>query len=176
MSEQFIFTKNRVNWFLVIFLALATCIINAEAQDTGEWVASEITRSLPGQENISGKTYFSKNFGIKEGTFMATYKSVLDKRDKVSGKFIVGKFRYVYDKPMGEQNSDIFPLHNEHITTIMLDCKNAFVGTIQSEYILNGKKVLESINSDEDIEMIQMNISNTTIGDLCAFAKKQGVW
>lgn len=65
MSEQFTFTTNRVNWFLVICLALATCIINAEAQDTGEWVAAEITRSLPGQENISGKDLFFKEIRYK---------------------------------------------------------------------------------------------------------------
>ena len=176
MYEQLTFTKNRMNWLLVICLALATCTINAYAQETGEWVAAEVTRSLPNQESISGRTYFSKKFGVKTGTFMATYKSVFDKRNKVSGEFIVGKFRYVYDKPMGEQDSDIFPIHDEQITTVTLDCKNNFVGTIQSEYILNGKKVLENINSDEDIEMVQMNTSNTTIGDLCAFAKKQGVW
>lgn len=176
MYEQLIFTKNRMHLILFICLAFSTCTINAYAQETGEWVAAEITRSLPNQENISGRTYLSKKFAVKTGTFMATYKSVLDKRNKVSGKFIVGKFRYVYDKPMGEQDSDIFPIHDEQITTVILDCINSFVGTFRSEYILNGKKVLENINSDQDIEMVQMNISNTTIGDLCAFAKKQGVW
>ena len=176
MSEQFISTNNRINWFLVIFLALTTCTINAVAQNTNEWVAAEITRSLPGQEDISGKTYFSNKFSVKEGTFGAMYKSFFDNRDKVSGKFLVGKFRYVYDKPNGEEGSEIYPLHNEYIQTVMLDCKNNFAGTIQEIFLFNGKKVLENIIPDKDILMIQSNISNTTIGDLCVFAKNQGIW
>ncbi len=176
MSEQFISTKNRINWSLVIFLALTTCTINVLAQNNNEWVAAEITRNLPGQEDISGKTYFSKKFSFKEGTFSAIYQSFFDNRDKVSGKFLVGRFRYVYDEPIGEKGSEFFPLHDESITTTMLDCENNFFGTIQLVFLLNGKKVLENITSDEELLMFQSNISNTTIGDLCAFAKNQGAW
>jgi hypothetical protein len=114
--------------FLFAFLIAISCTTDGTAQNTNEWVASEISRSLPGQEDVSGKTYFSNKFGIKEGTFEASYRSIFDKRNKVSGKFLVAKFRYIYDDPIG------------------------------------------------DIEMSQINMSNTTVGDLCAFAKKQGVW
>lgn len=176
MSDQFISNQNRIKWFLFVFLILISCTIDAVAQNTNEWVASEISRSLPGEEDVSGKTYFSNVFSIKEGTFKANYYSIFDKRDKVSGKFIVGRFRYIYDEPVGEKGSPIYPLHNESISTVMIDCKNNFVATLKSEYLLNGKTASENITPDEDIIMYQIKMSNTTVGDLCAFAKKQGVW
>ncbi len=176
MSCQSISKLNRFNLFLFAFLIAISCTTDGTAQNTNEWVASEISRSLPGQEDVSGKTYFSNKFGIKEGTFEASYRSIFDKRNKVSGKFLVAKFRYIYDDPIGEKGSSMDPLHNESISTVMLDCSNNFVATLKSVYLLNGKTVSENIIPDEDIEMSQINMSNTTVGDLCAFAKKQGVW
>lgn len=176
MSCQFLLKQNGFKLFLFAFLIAISCAIDATAQNNNEWVASEISRSLPGQEDVSGKTYFSNKFGIKEGTFEASYRSIFDKRNKVSGKFLVAKFRYIYDDPIGEKGSSMDPLHNESISTVMLDCSNNFVATLKSVYLLNGKTVSENIIPDEDIEMSQINMSNTTVGDLCAFAKKQGVW
>lgn len=176
MPRQFMSNPNRFNLILFAFLIAIICAIDVTAQNTDEWVAFEISRSLPGQEDVSGKTYFSNQFGIKEGTFKASYRSIFDKRNTVSGKFIVAKFRYIYDEPIGEKGSSIDPLHNESISTVMLDCKNNFVATLKSVYLLNGKTVSENIIPDEDIEMSQINMSNTTVGDLCAFAKKQGAW
>jgi hypothetical protein len=176
MSRHFISKPNRFNLFLFAFFIAITCSIDGTAQNDNEWVDSEMSRSLPGQEDVSGKTYFSNQFGIKEGTFNASYRSIFDKRNKVSGKFMVAKFRYIYDEPIGEKGSSMDPLHNESISTVMLDCKNNFVATLKLVYLLNGKTVSENIIPDEDIELSQINMSNTTVGDLCDFAKKQGVW
>ena len=176
MSGPFMSKPSRFNLFLFVFLIAICCSMDASAQNNSEWVAAEISRSLPGQEDVSGRTYFSNRFGIKEGTFEASYRSIFDKRNKVSGKFMVAKFRYIYDKPIGEKGSSMDPLHNESISTVMLDCRNNFVATLKSAYLLNGKTVSEDIIPDEDIVMHQITMSNTTVGDLCAFAKKQGFW
>ncbi|NPU85899.1 MAG: hypothetical protein HPY65_15595 [Syntrophaceae bacterium] len=176
MSGPFMPKPNKFNLFLFAFLIAIGCAIDATAQNHNEWISSEVSRNLPGQEDVSGKTYFSNQFGMKEGTFKASYRSIFDKRNKVSGKFIVAKFRYIYDDPIGEKGSSIDPLHNESISTVMLDCSNNFVATLKSVYLLNGKTVSENIIPDEDIEMKQINMLNTTVGDLCAYAKKQGAW
>jgi hypothetical protein len=170
------FARLPLTLLLVCACAVLGPVAQAETPRRGDWVASPHSRFLPGQEDTGGKTYFSKTFGKKSGTFKAVYDSLFDKRDKVTGDFIIGSYRYTYEAPNGEADSKIYPLHDEDIETVLLDCKNGFVGSISSIYLLRGEVVRKTEYSDKDVEVTQMRLANTTVGDLCRFAKQQGVW
>ena len=152
---------------LIVFLAS----VLATAEGAAKWVAASTTRYLPGQEDVRAKTYFEDSFGRKKGKFRANYESFLEKKDFVEGEFLVARFRYVYAEP-NTSDSPLYPTHDESITTVLLDCKNHFSGTISITYELKGKVVKRDETSDRDILMMQYS-GPSTVADLCAFAKKQ---
>jgi hypothetical protein len=143
---------------------------------SAEWVESPNNHVLPGQEQDykHSKTYFSTKFGKRSGTFRASYRRLSDKRDTVSGTFLVAKFRYVSpDKPMG--SGGIYdPHHDDYIATVLLNCAEEWSGVIGEFFALNGN-VISNI-SLTDPSLNQGNRDGTTIGDLCQFAKQQGQW
>ena len=153
-------------------LVLWALFIVMPAFAADEWVEAPVTRSLPGAEE-KGKTYFSKFFGKRTGTFEAMYSSMFDPRDSVSGEFLVGKFRYTYDKPI-EGGYEFYPTHDEVLTEVLLDCNEQLSGTLSIVYKLKGAVVHASRSTDEDIEMMQVRGPATT-NDLCDFARSMGV-
>lgn len=152
---------------IALFIVLAA-IGHAHAEE--EWVQAPKSLGLPGQ-NIAGKTFFSPIFGKKSGAFRVTYESALDNRDSVSGNFLVGKFRYTYQSAIGE--GGIVPKHDESISVVLLDCKESLSGTLSETYLLKGKVVRTTIYKDNDVSFIQY-FGSSTVGNLCAFAKKRG--
>ena len=154
---------------LAIVLCSAPVIGHAaEPQDAG-WVEAPQRPSLNGE---SGKTWFSPAFGRKSGTFRAMYDSMQDTRDSVSGDFLVARFRYTYEAPIGGGTS-LSPRHDESITEVLLDCDAHFSGTTSLVYRLAGEEVAREDN--DDVLMMQMtNDAGTTVGDLCEFARQRG--
>ncbi|MCL1633496.1 hypothetical protein M2650_02380 [Luteimonas sp. SX5] len=135
------------------------------------WVQGPERPSLNGE---AGKTWFSPVFGRRSGTFPAMYDSMQDTRDSVTGDFLVARFRYTYDAPIGE-GSKISPRHDESITEVLLDCDRHFSGTASIRYLLDGKEVARQDDGADDILMTQMeNDAGTTVGDLCEFARQRG--
>jgi hypothetical protein len=157
-----------------VFMFGCSLAIAQTVNTTTDWIEAKTSRSLPGQEEMVGKTFFSPVFVKTSGEFRAMYDSVLDKRKTIKGDFIVGKFRYKYRTPIGSQQSRIDPLHDEFIAEIILDCKQHFSGIKNSTLSLNGKVVLQS--EDSDVLLTQEYAKGTTVADLCDFAKVQNAW
>lgn len=168
----------RSKWISIAFSALIISgfPIGNTSFAAEEWVASEVSRSLPGQEDVSAQTYFSPRFSKLHGKFRAQYDSMLDKRTTTEGDFLVARFRYQYKKPIGTPGSKVSPFHDEYVSEVLLDCRQNFSGTAAEIFFLKGKEVLALETPKSDILMIQMEMPGTTIDDLCAFAKKRGAW
>ena len=153
---------------LAIVLCSAPFIGHAAEPRAVDWVQAPERPSLNGE---SGKTWFSPEFGRKRGTFRAMYDSMQDGRDSVSGDFLVARFRYTYDAPIGDGTS-LSPRHDESITEVLLDCGQHFSGTASLRYLLAGEEIAREDN--DDVLMMQMNDAGTTVGDLCEFARQRG--
>ena len=154
---------------ITLNLAVLFCI-HASAND--EWVKSPKTRALPGQESIKGSTYFGKRFIKIKGNYAAVFESVLDKRDSISGEFILGKFRYLYESPIGD-GSRFAPLHDESITTVIMNCKEKFFGTKSIAYLNKGKVQHVEETPENEILMMQQKVGASTVNDLCDFYEKR---
>ena len=148
-------------------LAIALCAAPLAGQ-AGDWVRAPERPSLNGE---SGATWFSPEFGRRSGSFRAMYDSMQDSRDSVDGDFLVARFRYTYDAPIGDGTS-LSPRHDESITEVLLDCEQHFSGTTSLRYLLAGEEVAREGN--DDVLMMQMNDAGTTVGDLCEFARQRG--
>jgi hypothetical protein len=160
----------KLKYKLTLFLLIPVVMFAGE-----EWTVSTFSRTLPGQEEIVGQTFFGSKFTKKRGEYRAMYDSMLETKDTVKGEFLVGKFKYKYKEPIGELNSQFEPFHDEYISEVLLDCNQNFSGTLSETFILHGKTVKSHTNQKSEILMIQQNLSGTTMGDLCAFAKTQTV-
>ena len=132
------------------------------------WVEAPVTRALPGQEALKAKTYFWDAFTTRKGTFKATYASMLDPRQSVTGTFLVAKCRYVYQDTL-EASALLYPAHNEMILEVLLDCREHWSGTLATTYLLNGKVVQVESVPEQDVAMMQTS-GPSTMTDLCAFA------
>lgn len=155
-----------------VLLALLATSAAFAAEPAVEWVEAPQRPSLNGE---SGKTWFSPVLGSKNGTFEAIYDSMADERNSVSGDFLVATFRYTYDTPIGEAGSTMYPLHDESITQVLLDCDQHFSGTTSLRFLLDGSEVGLQENQDDDVLMMQTSSDDgTTIGDLCEFARERG--
>ena len=153
---------------LAIVLCSASLAGHAAEPQAVDWVPAPERPSLDGE---AGKTWFSPAFGRKSGTFRAMYDSMQDTRDSVSGDFLVARFRYAYDAPIGD-GTGLSPRHDESITEVLLDCDRHFSGTASLRYLLAGEEVAREDN--DDVLMMQMNDAGTTVGDLCEFARQRG--
>ena len=153
----------------VLLLASASPAGFAADPPQDAWVAAPARPSLNGE---SGSTWFSPAFSRRKGSFRAIYDSMQDARESVDGDFLVARFRYTYDAPIGE-GGPMDPRHDESITEVLLDCDAHFSGTASLRYLLAGKEVAREDN--DDILMMQMtNDAGTTVGDLCEFARQRG--
>src|SRR5690606_28215427 len=154
-------------------LAIALCSVSAlghaSGLQDGAWVGAPERASLDGEKS---KTWFWSAFSRRSGTFSAMYDSMLDSRDSVTGDFLVARYRYTFDAPIGEGNG-LIPRHDELIAEVLLDCDAHFSGTTSQRYLLDGEEVAREDN--DDVLMIQMtNDADTTVGDLCEFARQSG--
>ncbi|MDD5084390.1 MAG: hypothetical protein PHT88_05695 [Candidatus Moranbacteria bacterium] len=160
----------KMKYRLILFLLIPLTVFASE-----KWTVSEFSRTLPGQEDNTAQTFFGSKFTKIRGEYRAMYDSMLETKDTVKGEFLVGKFKYKYKEPIGELNSQFEPLHDEYISEVLLDCNQNFSGTLSETFILHGKTVKSHTNQKSEILMVQLNLSDTTMGDLCAFAKTQAV-
>jgi hypothetical protein len=145
---------------VVVLSLLLTMGLPAQSQDAQavqSWVKDE--RAVDGGATI----YLGKRFGSKSGTFRATPESMLDTKDKISGNFIVGQYRYVYDKPLSQDGLTF----NELIATELLDCKESYYGRLRVVKKLNDKEVLNQKVADSDVSMTQTQ-GPSIAGKLCA--------
>ena len=154
------------------FLVIAF-LISGPAHTSPEWVEAPVTRHLPGQEQVRGKTYFDAAFSKRSGTFRAMYDSILDDRKSVSGEFLVGRFRYRYESPIPKGGPRL-PKHDEEIMEVVMDCSEHLSGTLSVTYKLKGVIMLVEKSSDDEVLMTQTYGPSTT-NDLCEFAKRRQV-
>jgi len=153
----------------VILLCAMPSIGHAAGLEYAVWVEAPPRPSLAGE---SGKTWFWSAFTRKSGTFSAMYDSMLDDRDSVTGDFLVARYRYTFDAPIGE-GTGLIPRHDELIAEVLLDCDAHFSGTTSQRYLLEGREVARDDN--DDVLMMQMtNDAGTLVGDLCEFARQRG--
>lgn len=160
-----------VRSILPVLLALLTTIPALAAEPAVDWVPAPQRPSLNGE---SGKTWFSPEFGSRSGTFEAIYDSMADERKSVSGDFVTATFRYTYDAPIGEAGNALYPLHDESITQVLLDCDQHFSGTTSIRFLLDGNEAGLQHNDDDVLMMQTSSDDGTTIGDLCTFARERG--
>lgn len=146
--------RNRTILVTVAVIASVLHLVSARAADHGPldngWVNAG--RTLDNSTTV----YLSGQFGQKSGTFKAMPESMLDKQDHVSGTFLVGTFRQVLD----DTAEDMHGLqYDESITTEVLDCQNAYFGTLRQVEKLRGKVVQDLVTPDHDINMMQSHIA-----------------
>lgn len=145
---------NRLITVAVVLTASFLQNVPARAADHGSlnggWVNAG--RTL----DNSATVYLSGQFGQKSGTFKAMPESMQDKQDHVSGTFLVGTFRQVLDDT--EENMRGLQ-YDELITTEVLDCQNAYFGTLRRVEKLRGKVVQDVVTPDDDIDMMQSHIA-----------------
>jgi hypothetical protein len=150
-------------------LALAASLLTATAWAKGapeqqSWVRGE--RSLEGDSTI----YLSKKFVKKDGTFAATPESMQDKNTSISGSFLVGSYKYVYDRPAKESGQWV----DELLMTDLLQCKDSYFGTLSRVKKYKGKEVARSQTAEADLSLMQMRGQN--IGSqLCELHSKGNV-
>lgn len=154
----------------VLLLAVLS-LVSGMAHASGGWVASPVTRSLPGQDD-GGKTWFDKSFGRRTGAFNTLDDSMNPGR-KASGTFLVGRFRYTYKKPIG--GGGYQPRHDESVDEVLLDCNSHASGTLSTTYKLRGKTVGHTVAADADVSLMPTG-RESTVGDLCEFARAQGAF
>jgi hypothetical protein len=99
-----------------------------------------------------GSIYFSTAFTQKTGTFKATPESMLDKKDTVTGTFVVGTYRIVSKQADQDINGTAY---DELIATELMDCTNAYYGRIRTVEKLKGKVVSDQTTPDHDIQMTE---------------------
>jgi len=154
---------------LAILLCSMSVVGHASGLEDAAWVEAPQRPSLDGE---SGRTWFWSAFTRRSGTFRAMYDSMLDNRDSVTGDFLVARYRYTFDAPIGD-GTGLIPRHDELIAEVLLDCDAHFSGTASQRYLLEGEEVAREDN--DDVLMIQMtNDADTTVGDLCEFARQSG--
>jgi hypothetical protein len=135
---------------LAAFLAITTTTWAKDSSESQLWVKGE--RSIEGDSTI----YLSKQFTQKSGTFAATPESMQDKNTSIKGSFLVGSYKYVYDKPTKENGQ----LVDELLITELLQCKDFYFGTISRVKKYKGKEVELSQTADADLSLMQMRGPN----------------
>jgi hypothetical protein len=138
-------------------LALASAISAGVPKSDEQWVEDE--RSIDGGATI----YLNKIFSSKSGTFNAVPESMLDSKDKLSGSFIVGSYRYVHDEPTTQNGIE----YDESISTEILECNEFYFGTLKVVKKLKGVEVQSEIYDDKDVTMMQTRGANMG-SKLCA--------
>jgi len=159
---------------LCFLIAGHSLAVAHEKSANADWVEAKTSRTIPGQKEVAGKTFFSPSFSKTHGQFRALYESALDTRDKIQGDFIIGKFLYKYAIPIGSNKSKIDPLHDEVVSEVVMDCKQHFYGVKKSTFYLKGRIVFQ-IN-ENDVLLTEDHMPSTTVADLCDFAKDQKAW
>ncbi len=147
-----------------ICLTMLTYFNGATAEE--EWIPHQV----PSLEGGTSTAYFSNQFSKRLGTFAASYDSLFDPRKTVSGEFLVGKYRYVHESPIGTQYPE-YPMHDELTTEVILECKDVMAEAISQTYKLNGKIVLRSVTEDESEILMTQVRGPSTIRELCRFAQ-----
>jgi hypothetical protein len=150
--------------FIYTFIALWFAASTGYAQDSQgakQWVKDE--RTLDGDATI----YLSNQFSAKSGTFSATPESVMDKKNKITGNFTVGSYRFVYDKPVTDEG----PAFDEMVSTEIMDCAESYFGTLKKIKKLKGVEVQSRSFKDSEVSMTQMRMANMG-SKLCALKNK----
>jgi hypothetical protein len=93
----------------------------------------------------------------------------------VTGTFQIAQFRYVYSAPIEaagvDAPSNLYPEHDEVITTVLLDCAQHLAGTLATEYRLRGASRETKVDADADVLMMQTTMPSTVV-ELCRFLKR----
>ena len=152
------------------FIALVTALLYPASYAVAQWVEAPVTKSLPG-EVVNAKTSFDPSFGRTTGTYRAMYESITDARNSAKGKFLVGRYRYTYSKPIEPEGGR--PRYDESVTEVLLDCANRMSGTSKLTYKLKGAIVREVTTPASEVLLMQSS-EPSTVADLCSFAKKRG--
>jgi hypothetical protein len=154
----------KVTYLFVIAATLATTLAwgKGDAQQH-LWVKAQ--RSIEGDSTL----YLSKQFSQKSGTFAATPESVRDTNTTVKGNFLVGSYKYVYDKPAKEAGH----LVDEMLITELLRCKDSYFGTLSKVTRYKGKDVVSVKIADADVSMTQTSGPNIS-KQLCDLYSKGG--
>ena len=164
MTSQIVLSARRA--VSVAVLALAACP-SVLAKDTiaTAWVKDE--QSL----DRSAQIYLNPAFTPIKGKFKAVPESVMDRKDTIEGSFLVGEYRYVFNKPERDKDGK---LSDELISTEVLDCNKQFYGTLKQVRKYKGKVISESGRPAASVEMIQTSSPN--IGTkLCALFENKKV-
>ena len=132
-----------------LFLLAAT-LVTTLAWGKGDaqqhvWVKAQ--KSIEGDSTI----YLSKQFSQKSGTFAATPESIRDTNTTIKGNFLVGSYKYVYDKPTREAGQ----LVDEMLITELLQCKDSYFGTLSKATKYKGKELVTVKTPDADVSMTQ---------------------
>lgn len=141
---------------LALIALSITCTV-AYAESPADWI--DDGPSIDGDAKIQ----MSKTFTMQSGKFKATPESMLDKKDSISGNFLVGSYRYVYKKA----EKDNGQLVDEMVSTEIMDCENKFYGTLKQTKKYKGKVVSEKSTPLAQVQMMQTSMG-TTDGQLCA--------
>jgi hypothetical protein len=111
-----------------------------------DWVPAGRTR------DDTATIYLHKRFGKKSGTFKAEPDSVLDQTRTVSGEFLVGTYRFAYDKVIGEPGAKF-----DELTVVeLLDCRRSYFGTIKRTRSFMGHPVDAEVTKEADLLMTQV--------------------
>jgi hypothetical protein len=153
----------KLSFCLLTAALFSTVPLMAQSAEKSEWVAH-------GQdEDKTATIYLSTKFVPMTGTFEVVPASPTDARDSLSGTFLVGQFRYVFNKPeiiVGNILAD------EILTTNILECKEGFYGTIKTIKKLKNKVVQELKLPDGEFYLSQA--SGTTLWrQLCELHARQ---
>lgn len=155
-----------------LFVCFALAVFSYSALAGNEWVEIPNTHTLPGEAS-DGKVYFGTQFTQQKGNYKATYESVMESRDSLSGTFLMGSFRYVFNHP--NPKSFLAPRHDEMITQVVLECSKHFSGTVAVLYKLKDKVVKNDVKTAAEITLYQ-DSNPGTVSDLCAYAKSKKLW
>lgn len=160
----------RNHFSLVIALPIAALLVSvapaALAKETGNvWIKDEL--SVDGGARI----YLNAAFTPIKGKFKAVPESMIDKKDTIEGSFLLGEYRYLFNKPETGKDGT---LSDELVSTEILDCNANYFGTMKQVRKYKGKVVSETATPVADVTMMQ--ISSPNIGSkLCDLSANKKV-
>jgi hypothetical protein len=129
-----------------VFLTLAAGAVATASPAADGWV--EAGRTRDGVATI----HLQKSFGKKSGTFKSVPDSMLEKEGTLSGDFLLGTYRFSYDKPIVELGVKF----DELLVVEVLDCRRSYFGTLKRTQKLKGRVVAEEVTKDADLVLTQV--------------------
>ncbi len=129
-----------------IFALLVLNAVQAKPGVGNDWVVDG-----PDQSNTA-TIYLSKTFIPTTGTYKVIPQSPDDPRETITGKFLIGQYKYLYKKPTDTGGAILV---DETISTVILECREHFYGTLKQTKRLKNKMVNEVVFPTSELMLTQ---------------------